>query len=130
MSRIIKFIWIASMVMGYTCMSTAQQSGMEDSYQDICSLSHGHWVGVSQPKWACCWVNWGCYECLNDACKMNCKTPQCKKANKMNVPGMGEKRLKSLAPAGMLAPIIPKHPKKIKLPLLPVLGEEPTSNSQ
>lgn len=90
----------------------ARQSGGggpgDEGLKGVCELAGGSWHGSeSSGSWACCWADWGCYGCINNVCKMTCRTERCRKANTASRVQKGDTRIKGLAPAGMKAPIVP-----------------------
>lgn len=114
----IGMVFLFLFTFGFSFNLYAQQSGGGDDLKGVCELAGGTWTGSESGNWACCWSNWGCYGCVNGACKMQCRTQRCKDANKIRKPGSGTKQVKGLAPAGLKAPIAPvkaknKTPKSI-----------------
>ncbi|AHE66856.1 hypothetical protein [Legionella oakridgensis] len=95
----------------------AQQASDNSDVKNTCEVSGGTWT-ESGGNWACCWADWGCYGCVDGVCKIKCYNQRCRDANKIratDTPGKNYQRIEGLAPAGQLAPIVPK-PKTLKAP--------------
>lgn len=102
----------------FTLPTYARQSGGGgggDDLKGVCELAGGSWTGSeSSGTWACCWADWGCYGCINNVCKMQCRTARCRRANSARQISNQQKTVDSLAPQGMKAPVIPKNAKPAK----------------
>ncbi|KTD07884.1 hypothetical protein [Legionella jamestowniensis] len=107
-----KFLIFLIFLMSWAFVPNAlarQSGGGGEDLKGVCELAGGRWVGSESSNWACCWDNWGCYGCVNGACKMKCDTQRCRQANGMARPSSDDEVIiKGLAPANSKAPIVPK----------------------
>lgn len=114
--------WIALLgilLFSLTFTAFAQQSGDNSDVKNTCEVSGGTWTESGSGNWACCWADWGCYGCVDGVCKIKCYNQRCRDANNIratDTPRKNCQRIEGLAPAGSMAPIVPKPKKLLKAP--------------
>ncbi len=127
-ARILCKLFFLSLLVVAPCFGQqpVQQDISKAEFQSICAQSGGEFRENSA-GYACCWSNWGCYNCQNGTCSMHCWTQSCSDANNAHLgppqprrpipEGMKGSPTESTNPTGSTRPKPPKAaPEKYERP--------------